>query len=326
MNRINVVGDSLIDLSFALPRQFIHRYQQQQKLELPFGEKLSTEGYALDAGGSGNNVAVGMHRAGYKVWFHTGLATDVFGDFLRTFLGSNDISVDEGESMTQTPISVILRAGGERTIVTARNFPSSCPKVLPEEDWLHLGPFHGDLDKLSSIVQPHQVKSGQGISFNPSIESLEERSRGLLSLLKTVTILFVNLHEAIVLTRLPQRTPVEELLSSLRRMGPKTICITDGERGAYVADDEVILSAPALVTQHERIDATGAGDAFTTGFLASYLSPMELASQGALLRRSLGCGIASSAAAIGEVGATRGLLDYEAIMHDAERVKVRSLG
>lgn len=325
MNRVNIVGDSLIDLNFTLPRQFIHRYQQQQKIELPFGEKLSTEWYALEAGGSGCNVAIGMSKAGYKVWFHTGLASDIFGEFLRQFLGSNHIEVDEGEGGSQTPLSVILRSGGERTIVTARDFSSSCPKVLPEEDWLHFGPFHGNMDKLSAVVQPHQVKSGQSLSINPSIESLEERSRGLLTLLKTVTVLFVNLHEALTLARLPQRTSIEELLKCLGRLGPKVVCITDGERGAYLRSENICLGAGALVGQHERVDATGAGDAFTAGFLASYLSPIEEAGAQSLLRRSLACGIANSASAIGEVGATKGLLDFEAMVQDAQRVKVRTL-
>lgn len=325
MNRVNVVGDSLIDLNFTLPRQFIHRYHQAAKIELPFGEKLSTEGYVLLPGGSGANVVNGLVKAGFRVWFHTGLATDLFGDYLRTFLAQDHIDLDEGQSGEQTSLSVILRAGGERTIVTARAAGSSLPTSLPPDGWIHLGPVHGPIDEFAAMIVNHQVKTSQMLSFNPSVETLEERSRGFLALLRSVTILIVNVHEALVLTRLPHRTSPAALLQTLHRLGPRIVCITDGERGAYLTDGQTRLAASALRTRLDRVDTTGAGDAFTSGLLAGYITKMDDRETPGLLRHALACGIANAAAAVSEVGGPTGLLELADLEQDAERVKLKEL-
>jgi sugar/nucleoside kinase (ribokinase family) len=109
---------------------------------------------------------------------------------------------------------------------------------------------------------------------------------------------------------------MKELLQAVGRLGPKVVCITDGENGAYVLGDKVTLFAPALRTKNDRLDATGAGDAFATGFLAGYEQ---------LLRHALAYGISNSASVISEIGAHAGLLSMEELKQDAPRVRVRAL-
>ena len=321
--KVNVVGDSLVDISFGLPRQFIHRYQQAAKIELPFGEKLSTESYTITPGGSGANVAIGLTRAGFSVSFYTGLADDVFGNYLERSLKQEKVGLITEPGGDQTPLSVILRVGGERTIITGRNHGSSFPNPLPDEHWLHLGPLHGQTEPFFASVLSHQVRSGQELSLNPSIESLEARGRSLMTLLRSVSILVVNLHEALTLTRLPHRTVPAEVIQAAKRLGPQIVCLTDGERGAYVTDGNLILQAQALITKHERLDATGAGDGFTTGFLAAYLTNRDELAGEQLLRAALAAGVANSAAVVNEIGGQAGLLSLEDMAEDGNHVKIK---
>lgn len=323
--KVNVIGDSLVDLSFGLPREYIHRYTQMAKIELPFGAKLSTDGYLLSPGGGGANLAIGLKQAGYKVFLQTGLAGDSFGDFLRQYLDSKGVELETISVGDQTAISVILRVQGERTIITGRSTGSGQPERFPDEGWIHLGPLHGDVEDFITRFLAHQVKTGQETSVNPSMEMIEERSRGLLSLLKSTTVLVLNKLEALTLTRLPHRTGMDELIQSLARLGPKIVCVTDGENGASVASSEVKLFAPALRGKGDRLDATGAGDAFTTGLVAGYLNHRDDLSEAELLRRCLGYGISNSASVVSAIGAHEGLLSLEDLEADVVRVRVRSL-
>ncbi len=324
MDTVNVIGGTLVDLSFGLPKQFFHRYQQAAKIELPFGEKLMTEGYVIGPGGSGVNVAAGLVRAGVRVWFHTGLATDTFGDYLRKTLKKLQLELDAGDGGEQTPLSVILRIGGERTIITGRSVPSSFPDTIPETGWIHVGPLHGTSEASLSRLIAHQVKTGQEVSLNPSIDMIEGRSRTFLSILKVAKILIVNRLEAVTLARLPHRTPIAEVLPALLALGPEVICLTDGEHGAHVYADGVTHFAEALKTKVDRVDATGAGDAFTSGFLIAYLSERDELGNDQLLELALGCAIANSASSVTEVGGHAGLLDYAEMRNDARRVKIKA--
>jgi sugar/nucleoside kinase (ribokinase family) len=323
--RVNVVGDALIDLNFSLPKEYVHRYTQTAKIELPFGQKLTAAGYSLDPGGGGANLAVGLKRAGFTPYLQTGFATDSFGDYLRAYFQAEDINTQAGELGSQTTLSVILRAGGERTIVTGRPSGSYLPRTFPKDGWIHLGPLHGDIDDFATTFLAHQVKTGQEVSLNPSMESIEARSRGLVSLLKTTSVFIANKLEALLLARVSHRTEMKELLQAVGRLGPKVVCITDGENGAYVLGDKVTLFAPALRTKNDRLDATGAGDAFATGFLAGYLGLRDDYEGEQLLRHALAYGISNSASVISEVGAHAGLLSMEELKQDAPRVRVRAL-
>lgn len=326
MNKVNIIGGALVDLNFGLPKQFIHRYQQAAKIELPFGEKLITEGYVSTVGGSGANVAVGLVRAGLKPWFHTGVARDVFGEFIRQELKKQGVQLDEGDGGEQTPLSVILRIAGERTIITGRAAPSSFPSELPSVGWIHLGPLHGSLDTQLAEIVAHQIKTGQEVSLNPSMDMISARTRSFLALIKNAMVVFVNRSEGLALARLPHRSSPKELLTALSRLGPKVVCLTDGERGAYVAAGPISRYAPALTARFERIDATGAGDAFTSGFLASYISMRdEGADETTLLEHALACAIANSGAAVTAVGGQTSLLNLEEMTTDGRRVRFKEI-
>lgn len=326
MEKVNVIGGTLVDLNFGLPKQFFHRYHQAAKIELPFGEKLTTDGYVLDTGGSGANVALGLRKAGYRVWFHTGIASDVFGEYLRLSLQNSDVDLDEGEYGDQTPLSVILRIGGERTIITGRSVRSSMPTALPATGWLHIGPLHGDLEAGLTKILAHQVKTGQDLSMNPSIDMINDRSRPFLSLIKNTSIIFLNRSEALALTRLPQRSSPKEIITSIIRLGSKIVCLTDGEHGAYVGTSNRSWFAPALTARFERIDATGAGDAFTSGFLASYLADRDSGLDiEPLLEQSLTAAVANSGSTVTAIGGQAGTLTLEEMRIDSRRVRTREV-
>jgi sugar/nucleoside kinase (ribokinase family) len=77
------------------------------------------------------------------------------------------------------------------------------------------------------------------------------------------------------------------------------VVITDGKNGAYSFDGQELLHCP--IFPGKLVEATGAGDAFATGYLGALMS-------GQLHDEALRWGAVNSASVIGKVGPTAGLL------------------
>jgi sugar/nucleoside kinase (ribokinase family) len=62
---------------------------------------------------------------------------------------------------------------------------------------------------------------------------------------------------------------LEAAIRSLAAVGPLVV-VKDGANGAYASQEDQILHVPAIPVT--PVDTTGAGDCFSAGFTAAYLS------------------------------------------------------
>ena len=92
--------------------------------------------------------------------------------------------------------------------------------------------------------------------------------------------------------------------ASLRALGPKIVCITDGPQGAYMSAPEGNYFMPPYPDPKPPVNRTGAGDAFAATFV-SYLA-RGFSSLEALRRAPI-----NSAFVVQEIGAQKGLLTRE---------------
>ena len=81
--------------------------------------------------------------------------------------------------------------------------------------------------------------------------------------------------------------------------------MTDGVRGAWASDGTETFFVPGRKVK--ALDSTGAGDAFASGFLGSYLKEKTL-------KECLDWGIANSSNEVQFYGSIDGLLDEEGIL------------
>jgi len=324
MEQVCVIGDSVADLVFELPTKFLHRLTGSGAISFPFGSKLAVNGYQLCSGGSGANVAVGLGRLGATVTLLTGISEDHFGVYLATALEKESLSLKAKRFTEPSALSVILRVSAERTILTAH--PANyfyLREPIPEEGWLHIGPLPENEGAFYQRLIAHLVKTRQKYSLNPSLETIESRDRYYQTLLRSAAVLFVNLEEGRLLARLPVNSEIKDIMTALHRLGAKVICLTAGEKGAYVSDQITLYYARALADTHTRVDATGAGDAFASGFLASFVgSSLTDADR---LGDALKYAILNSAAVVGAVGGQKGLLDRTALVRDLKAVTLKVL-
>jgi fructokinase len=298
-------------------------------LVLPFGSKLSADSYLINPGGSGANVAIGMKRLGVEVTLLSAISTDEFGLFLEKKLSQELTSLDILRFDSPSPLSVVLNVGAERTIVTAHSIPEEdLRKPLPKVGHIHLGSLSGSNNEaFYQKLIIHIIQTDQSFSLNPSMFDVEQRERAFLSVVRATSILVLNQEEGARLARLAPKTEPKEIIVSLRKLTDGIICLTCSEHGAYVNyyQDKKIWFSRALTPASERINATGAGDAFTAGFVSSYLlSERQLQEEDRIID-ALKWGIINSGSVVGSLGAQTGLLKRRELQKDLATVQVRAV-
>ncbi len=119
--------------------------------------------------------------------------------------------------------------------------------------------------------------------------------------------MIVNFEEACSIldpTLSRQHLSFEDLAKLLLSRGPKVIVITDAEKGVQSYDGERFSFVPSKKVP--VVEKTGAGDAFTSGFIGAI-------AQGHDLKTAMEWGVDNSAHVIQSFGAQNGLLTLEEI-------------
>jgi len=104
---------------------------------------------------------------------------------------------------------------------------------------------------------------------------------------------------------------IYKFFKEVLKMGPKTVVITNGRNGVYVATAKKIFFHPSIKTK--VIDTVGAGDSFGSCFVASL-------NLGHKVENALRFGIINSSSVISKVGAKAGLLTMEKIKEKAKKL------
>ena len=327
MNKgVVVYGSVMVDINFQIPSHFLLKHSAGDALNLPFGDKLALEDYSFTIGGSGANMVLGLKRLGLDTTLRTSLSKDVFSEYIKRELEAAGVGVVDSISKKPTPLSVVLRAKGDRTIITSSSHTTDFLDIdIPETGWIHIGPLSDDMDKFLQKITDHRIKTNQGISMNPSMAQVEERTRVFIATLKMMDIIFLNLQEALRLTHLPLKIKVDDIIRSIHALGVRTVCITDGVRGAYVSNQEHLWRADVVCDEVCRVDATGAGDAFASGFLAGYLANNDNMSDDDIHEKCLRMAMLNSGSVVEGIGAQSGLLTPDKIEQDLGTVKIKLL-
>jgi sugar/nucleoside kinase (ribokinase family) len=167
----------------------------------------------------------------------------------------------------------VLTFHAERTIlIKHQKYEYTDPRRMDKKtDWIyfssiaeHTLPFHHEVAEY--LARHPDVRMG----FNPGTFQLRFGADKLAGIYKRTHVLFVNREEAaIVLKKKTEDIPT--LFSGLHKLGPKIVVITDGPNGAYASDGNSRYFMPPYPDPRPPISRTGAGDAFSTGFLCALI-------------------------------------------------------
>jgi ribokinase len=136
-----------------------------------------------------------------------------------------------------------------------------------------------------------------GVAFNPGSIQMKEGLDKMRDILKIADLLIVNKEEAI---RLVGTASLENLHKKLHELGPKLTLITAGIDGSSAYDKEQLLTTGIYSDDRPLIDKTGAGDAFSSGFVSALIHKKPL-------EEALKWGAINSGNSIKEIGAINGL-------------------
>ena len=243
----------------------------------------------------------------------TNIARDSAGDAILRILDREgiDSSYVEFVSGKTTGTSVILldSNGGERTILTYRGASEKFSNFMVDDldkinpDWLYVTTLRGDLATIVAFFKKaHEI--GAKVMFNPGVKELEY-TQEILRLLKYVDVLLLNKEEA---SELVPGVTLNELLYHLNGYVP-TVIITDGAMGGIAGNRNTSETYRFGIYEDVKVrDATGAGDAFGSGFLAAFAG-------GKKFRQSLIFASANSTAVVSKIGANAGVLTDAADLH-----------
>ncbi len=238
----------------------------------------------LASGGSAANAVSGATRMGIEGGFIGKVGRDAYGRFFREDMERNGVKtmLIEGDRASGCAMTMIT-PDGERTFGT---FLGAASMLRAEElsldmfkgyDVLHIEGYLVQDEALILRAVQLAKEAGVAISFDmASYNVVKENYEVIRTLVENyVDILFANEEEAAVYTHAEPRQAVEMLGEHCR-----IAVVKCGPQGSFIAHKGVIYEVPA--TPERRIDSTGAGDLYASGFLYGLSQNCSMATCGAI--------------------------------------------
>lgn len=312
MARIVALGSALQDIYLIDRDDFacVEIGGQSIFSELTIGSKIDIDKVHYDIGGGGTNAAVCFARTGNETIFMGNLAHDDAGEAVLACLDRENIDssyVGYLRGATGTSVVLLDAKTGERTVLTHRGVSKTFRNFQPDDldlispDWLYVTSLCGDMETLLGFFEKAHAIDAR-VMFNPGELELAE-SKKLIGLLEDVDVLLVNKQEA---SRIVPGVLLTELLGHLAAYC-ETVLITDGNMGAIATDHHETYRL-GVYEQVKVRDATGAGDAFGSGFLTKWAN-------GAEFSEALQFASANAASVVQKYGAKSGILYGDEDLH-----------
>ncbi len=306
------VGDVVTDAFIKLldDKAEVITNGDEKKLAMEFGTKIPFDhAEVCPAVGNASNAAVNFAKLGLK----SGLVANVGGDS-----AGRDILAELAKKKVDTryvhisPKNVsnyhyVLWYKEERTILIKHeeydyHWPHLRPKEIP--GWIYFSSisehalgFHDDLAHW--LDENPEVK----LAFQPGTFQIEAGAERLKRIYGRSELIACNREEAASITG-GNHGDIHDLFDRFHKMGPKIVVISDGPAGSYASDGHNRFKMPIYPDIAPPKERTGAGDAFTSTFVASIMKGNNV--QGALQWAPI-----SSMNVVQKVGAQAGLLSED---------------
>ena len=299
------VGNAKIDsfLTLREANNHLRLMEETNELCIKFGEKITVDKTEILLGGNAANVAVGISRLGLKAGLVAEIGNDEFAQKIINTLSKEkvDISNVKQTEGQQSSFSTIINFKGERTIFSEhvkRSHDFSFENISTK--WVYLTSLGEEWTSAYNKTVDFIKKTGCRLAFNPGTLQIAAGEKSIENVLSVTDVLFVNKEEAQTLMINDKGLMINDLLNKLKELGPKIVVITDGKNGSFAIDEKGNISKKGII-EANVIEKTGAGDAYSSGFLSALINNNSIAN-------CMELGAKNSASVIGKVGAQTGLL------------------
>lgn len=311
------IGDITTDAFIRLktPAAHIDIDKGKREIAMSFAAKIPYEEvYVVPGVGNSPNAAVGAARLGLKTALVSDLGDDYFGEeclkvFKEEGVGTEFIKIHKG---TKTNYHYVLWFDDDRTILTKHQ---KYARQLPDFDdpkWVYLSSLGEDALAWHKVLTDFLNKHPEiNLAFQPGGYQIAA-SKELGGLYKRSKAVIVNKEESQLILG-NETDDIKKLLQGMKELGPEIAVITDGVKGAYAADGDPSTGSgqgfwymPPYPDPKPPLERTGAGDAFSSTFVAALCMGMSVV-------EALRWAPINSMSVVQYVGAREGLLTKEKI-------------
>lgn len=308
------VGDVVIDDFVKLldDEAKIEKTDDGPRISMVFGAKIPFDhSTVVPAVGNASNAAVAFAKLGFKSGLVANIGNDDRGQMILRALHEADVDdrfvhVNHGK---KSNYHYVLWYKDERTIlIKHEEYDYHWPRfrIIDIPKWIyfssiseHAMEYH---DEMAAWLESHPTVK---LAFQPGTFQIEAGTQRLKKIYQRSDVLAVNREEATVISK-GDHSDIHGLFDKLHALGPKIVLISDGHAGAYASDGENRYKMPIYPDPKPPYDRTGAGDSFTSTFVAALMHGAEI--QDALLWAPI-----NSMSVVQQVGAQAGLLTEKQI-------------
>lgn len=249
-----------------------------------------TKDYHRFLGGSPTNVAVNAARLGLNSVLVATCGQDGLGDYIVRKLKGNKINVNHINKLESVPTSVIFVSKSTETpdFIPYREADCQILEIqLPDETIADAKIYHTTCFALSknparnTILNRAKKAAELGLKLSIDINfseriwpNREEAKQVIADYLSNDPL--VKLSEDDCYRLFAEVKSEDYIFEYFHNLGASTICLTKGKKGVVLSDKKEGLFFQDALPINEVKDATGAGDAFWTGFLYAQLQNRSL--------------------------------------------------
>jgi len=311
------IGAALVDIIAKIERHPIE------------DDEVFVPNLQLMSGGAAANTAYACKLLGLKVAFIGKIGyKDEFGnkiinDFREISLNTTLIKYSQ-EQGTGLAYVAIDRSGDRRIYAYSGAANSLSSNDIKSEDILKSKTiFLSSLKNLEPFKKAAKIakKNKIPIILNPGMLVIEQGYNIIQGLLSNIDILIISEREFLYLFQVVDsklnKHVIKEKVTNLFKLGIEVIVITMGKKGAWLINSEKSeLIKPIKVDK--VIDTTGAGDAFSTGFIYGFIKNLSFKFEDLKFNVKIGNFIAGKC--IQELGARNGIpttdeIDLQSLDH-----------
>jgi sugar/nucleoside kinase (ribokinase family) len=280
------VGDVVTDAFIKLleDQAKVTKTDDGQILSMAYGTKLPFDhAEVIEGVGNAANASVAFARLGLNSGLAANVGADQFGRDIIAALEKNKVDtrfihINPGHISNY---HYVLWYKEERTIlIKHEEYEYHWPRfrVIDIPRWIyfssiseHAMEYH---DQISAWLHSHPTVK---LAFQPGTFQIEAGVKRLKKIYERSEVLAVNREEATTISG-GDHGNINDLFDKLHALGPKIVLISDGHAGAYASDGQQRYKMPIYPDPKPPFERTGAGDAFTSTFVAALAKGADVAS------------------------------------------------
>jgi len=285
---------------------------------LDLGSKITVPEVIFTTGGSASNTATTFTQQGLKTAAIFRVGKDVSGETILRELKEEGVNISFAQIDYATPTAysvIFLTESGERTILSYKGAAEKLtlweiPLRQFKTKWLLLGSLGKEKNILKNLIQWAKEKKIH-LAINPGWRELEWLKKNK-KWLNNFEIFVLNQEEAAYFTGIPFKKE-KSIFQKLDKLIKGIVIMTKGKNGVSVSNGKILFKAKTFnpkISQKPK-DLTGAGDAFTSGFVSVFVRRDRFDEK--TIEEAIKVGSINASNVIKYIGAKKGIITLDEI-------------